>query len=67
MSIMSSLVETVTIPVADFSYLKDIETRFNILKKQMLNAEDCPLDTQIILGIENEKLKNNDFNADDGK
>ena len=73
MSIMSSLVETVTIPVSDFAYLKDIETRFNILKKQMLHAEYCPIHTQVILGIENEKKEQKELsilaslNEDDGK
>lgn len=73
MSIMSSLVETVTIPVSDFAYLKDIETRFNILKNQMLHAEYCPIHTQVILGIENEKKDQKELsiftslNEDDGK
>ncbi len=64
MSIISNFVETVTITVSEFAYLKDTETRFKILKNKMLNEKHCPLDMQIILGIENENLKNIDFNAD---
>ena len=55
MSIMSTLHETVTITVEEFARLKDIETRFTVLKNQMLHAEYCPIHTQVILGIENEK------------
>lgn len=54
MSIMSTLHETVTITVAEFARLKDIETRFTVLKNQMLHAEYCPIHTQVILGIEKE-------------
>jgi len=38
----------------EYSWLKDIETRFTVLKNQMLHAEYCPIHTQVILGIENE-------------
>jgi hypothetical protein len=37
----------------EYSRLKDIETRFTIIKQEMLHADYCPLHTQIILGIEN--------------
>lgn len=43
-----------TIPVVEFSRLKDIETRFEILRREMLDATYCPIHWQIILGIEEE-------------
>jgi hypothetical protein len=45
---------TILLSVREYSRLKDIETRFTILRGQMLHAEYCPIHTQIILGIENE-------------
>ncbi len=42
----------ITIPVEEYTHLKDTETRFTILKNQMMNAEYCPIHTQVILGIE---------------
>lgn len=44
----------ITIPIHEYAKLKDIETRFTIIKEQMLHAEYCPIHTQIILGIESE-------------
>ena len=44
----------IPIPVEEYTRLKDIETRFTILRNQMLHAEYCPIHTQIILGIEKE-------------
>ena len=44
----------IQISVEEFERLKDIETRFAIIKEQMLHAEYCPIHTQIILGIEKE-------------
>ena len=44
----------ITIPMKEYSRLKDIETRFTIIKEQMLKAEYCPIHTQVILGIEQE-------------
>lgn len=44
----------ITISVREYAHLKDIETRFTIIREQMLHAEYCPIHTQIILGIENE-------------
>lgn len=73
---MASLVELmqkVEIQVSEYARLKDIETRFTVLKTQMLHAEYCPLHTKIILGIENEKPKHDVFSIpplakeDDGK
>lgn len=52
-----SLLEATTaisISVAEYARLKDIETRFAIIKEQMLKAEYCPIHTQVILGIEQE-------------
>ena len=57
MSKVGSLLEitsTVSISVAEYARLKDIETRFAIIKEQMLKAEYCPIHTQVILGIEQE-------------
>ena len=47
-------IHTVEILVEEYSRLKDIETRFTIIREEMLHAEYCPLHTQIILGIEKE-------------
>ena len=44
----------ITIPIHEYAKLKDIETRFTIIREQMLHAEYCSIHTQIILGIENE-------------
>lgn len=44
----------IDIPIAEYTRLKDIETRFSIIREQMLKAEYCPIHTQIILGIEKE-------------
>ena len=44
---------SVEISVDEFARLKDIETRFTIIKAEVLHAEYCPLHTKIILGIEN--------------
>lgn len=44
----------IEISIDEYTRLKDIETRFTILRDQMLKAEYCPIHTQIILGIENE-------------
>lgn len=46
--------ETITISVEEYTRLKDIETRFTILKEEMLKASYCPIHHQIILGIEEE-------------
>lgn len=47
----------VTISVEEYTRLKDIQTRFEILKNQMIHADYCPIHTQIVLGIENEYKK----------
>ena len=54
---VAELLETkdlITLSLEEFTRLKDIETRFVIIKEQMLHAEYCPIHTQIILGIEKE-------------
>ena len=51
--------ETITISVEEYTRLKDIETRFTILKEEMLKASYCPIHHQIILGIEEEYAKKN--------
>lgn len=44
--------DSITLSIEEFTHLKDIQTRFEIIKNQMLHAEYCPIHTQIILGIE---------------
>lgn len=55
---------TIEIAVEEFARLKDIETRFEIIKKEMLTLEYCPVHTQIILGIESEYAQNHDIKTD---
>lgn len=59
-SIVSVKVETknaIEISVYEYVRLKDFETRFLLLRKNMLHAEYCSLQNQFILGIENEYAK----------
>lgn len=57
--------ETITISIEEYTRLKDTETRFEIIKQQMIHAEYCPIHTQIILGIENMFQKpEKELNAD---
>lgn len=51
--------KTINISVEEFTRLKDIETRFEILKNQMMDDEFVPKHIQIILGIEGEYLQKN--------
>ena len=44
--------KTIEITIEELTRLKDIETRFEILKNQMMDDEYCPKHIQIILGIE---------------
>lgn len=46
--------KTIEITIEELTRLKDIETRFEILKNQMMDDEYCPKHIQIILGIEQE-------------
>ena len=55
---------TIEIDVEEFTRLKDIETRFEIIKKEMLTLEYCPLHTQIILGIESEYAQMHEIKTD---
>ena len=56
---------TVEIPVSEYVRLKDIETRFAILKEEMIHSSYCAIHHQVILGIENEYAqKNKELNAD---
>lgn len=63
----------IQISIDEYSRLKDIETRFAIIKEQMLHAEYCPIHTQVILGIEKECATKKElkldlaFNTDDLK
>ena len=53
----------ITISIEEYAKLKDIQTRFAILKKEMMYAEYCPIHHQIILGIEKE-YKTKELDAD---
>lgn len=46
--------ETITISIEEYTRLKDIETRFAIIRAETLHANYVPIHHQIILGIENE-------------
>ena len=54
---------SIEISIEEYAKLKDIQTRFTILKQEMMYAEYCPIHHQIILGIEKE-YKPKDLNAD---
>lgn len=55
----------VEIPVSEYVRLKDIETRFEILKNEMIHSSYCAIHHQVILGIEHEYAqKNKELNAD---
>ena len=54
----------IAISIEEYTRLKDIETRFTIIKNQMLHAEYCPIHTQVILGIENEYAAKNEIKFD---
>lgn len=45
---------TIAIPVEEYVRLKDIETRFEILKNEMIHSSYCAIHHQVILGIEKE-------------
>lgn len=56
---------TIAIPVEEYVHLKDIQTRFEILKNEMIHSSYCPIHHQVILGIEYEyEQKNKELNAD---
>ena len=54
----------ITISFEEYTRLKDIETRFAILKNQMLHAEYCPIHTQVILGIEHAYAQKQEIKTD---
>lgn len=58
------VLNTVNISVDEYTRLKDIETRFAILKSEMLKASYCPIHHQIILGIENEYAAKQEIKTD---
>ena len=45
---------TLEIPVSEFVRLKDIETRFSIMREQMRHSDYCAIHHHVILGIEKE-------------
>jgi len=47
----------ITIPLEEYAKLKDIQTRFEILKNEFIHASYCPIHHQIILGIEDAYAK----------
>lgn len=53
-NILEALENVITISVAEYARLKDIETRFVILREETLHANYIPIHHRIILGIENE-------------
>lgn len=58
---------TINISVEEYTRLKDIETRFEILKNQAMNDDFCAKHTQIVLGIEHSyeaKQAKKELNAD---
>lgn len=56
---------TIAITVEEYTRLKDIETRFSIMREQMLHADYCAIHHQVILGIEKEYAqKTKELNAD---
>ena len=44
----------ITVSVEEYTRLKDIETRFAIIREETLHASYIPIHHQIILGIEKE-------------
>ena len=61
----SNTLSSIVITVEEYVRLKDIETRFSIMREQMLRADYCAIHHQIILGIENEyKQKTKELQAD---
>lgn len=56
---LKEMKEKILIDLDEYMRLKDIETRFAILKNQMIHADYCPIHQQVILGIENEYAKKN--------
>lgn len=55
---------TIEISIEEYARLKDIETRFAIMKQEMLKAAYCPIHHQIILGIETEYAQAQEIKTD---
>ena len=47
----------ITIPIREYARLKDIETRFTIMRDEFLHMDYMPIHHQIILGIKDEYEK----------
>lgn len=55
---------TITISIEEFTRLKDIETRFEIMKQEMLNLSYLPIHHQNIMGIEKEYAQKHEIKTD---
>lgn len=62
--LIANIADGINIPVNEYLRLKDIETRFAILKEQMLRADYCPIHQQVILGITQEYEQKQKLNMD---
>lgn len=61
----TNTLSSIVITVEEYTRLKDIETRFSIMRDQMLHSDYCAIHHQIILGIEKEyKQKTKELQAD---
>ena len=49
--------KVIEISIEEYNRLKDLETRFEILRNEMIRADFCPIHHQIIFGIENERTE----------
>lgn len=56
--------ETITISIEEYRHLKDIETRFAIIREETLHATYIPIHHQIILGIEKEYKQAQELKTD---
>ena len=61
--------KTIEITIEEYTHLKDIQTRFEILKNQAMNDEYVSKHTQVVLGIEHsyeakQKQAKKELNAD---
>lgn len=62
--LIANIADGINIPVNEYLRLKDIETRFAILKEQMIHADYCPIHQQVILGITQEYEQKQKLNTD---
>lgn len=63
-SVQITPLNTITLAIEEYTRLKDIETRFAIMREEMLKAAYCPIHHQIILGIEKEYKQAQEIKAD---